>query len=402
MTDSGATSTSLASAIATRASLGLNQDPSYVAALEADPSASRQYGIAMTQDEVGTIDRRVAVQTSLDQMTKVLEADPSYAGLWIDQNSGGAIVIETTGAEETVLGEVQSTTPVGGSVRADRVQYSLTELQALQDRVSSGSAAWRSGGVKVVAVGVDVRINRVVVDVEGLTSQAGAQLASEYGAMLLVREGTQPQPTTCSSRTACGSPIKGGLSITGGGWGCTSGYLGRTQPSGVLVLVTAGHCIYDSGLSATWYHNNGAIGTGYSYSYSSGASADAGAIQSSESGARNQVYASSNTDIRSMTGKLSNSSQPVGGLICLSGASTGWTCKTVLQTNMDVYVGSYLIHHLWETGRSGGSGDSGGATLLNDNWAGEYSADNPSYSWYTTVYWVASALSVYPCVVSNC
>jgi hypothetical protein len=74
----------------------------------------------------------------------------------------------------------------------------------------------------------------------------------------------------------------------------------------------------------------------------------------------------------------------------------------VLQTNMDVYVGSYLIHHLWETGRSGGSGDSGGTMLLNYIWAGENDAYDASYSWYTTQDWVASTLSVYPCVVSNC
>lgn len=51
----------------------------------------------MAPDEVQMIDQRVAVQSSLDAMTKVLQADPTFGGLWLDQHAGGEIVVETTG-----------------------------------------------------------------------------------------------------------------------------------------------------------------------------------------------------------------------------------------------------------------------------------------------------------------
>lgn len=171
----------------------------------------------------------------------------------------------------------------------------------------------------------------------------------------------------------------------------------------MLVLITAGHCLNDSGLGATWKHNGVAIGTGYSFAFFNGANADAGAIHASESGARNIVYASSNTDIRSMTGTLSNASQPVGGLICKSGeSSVGWKCNTVLQTNQDISNSGTLIHHAWRQSLVGIGGDSGGSMLLNYKWAGEFIAYTSTDSWYSTKDWVSSALSIYPCVVSNC
>ncbi len=227
---------SISDAISFRQELGLNDDPAYVAKLEADPMASRQYGIAMTEGEVHIIDQRVVIQSSLDPLTKLLLSDPSYAGLWVDQKAGGEIVIETTGDEASLFDEVQTTVPGGARVRVDHVPYSLNELTALQEQISSESADWRAAGVQIVTVGTDIQLNRVIVDVVGLTDGIAARLAAQYGPMVLVEAGEQPQAGSCVSRSNCGSPIKGGLYISGGGWACTSGYLGRTQPSGRLVL----------------------------------------------------------------------------------------------------------------------------------------------------------------------
>ena len=99
---------------------------------------------------------------------------------------------------------------------------------------------------------------------------------------------------------------------------------------------------------------------------------------------------------------LLNGDQPVGGLMCLAGAYSGWLCGYIVTTNVDVYVGPYLIHHMWETQAPGHQGDSGGTMMVNHKWAGIYSAFNSTNGFYTTRDWVFSALSVYPCIVSNC
>ena len=88
--------------------------------------------------------------------------------------------------------------------------------------------------------------------------------------------------------------------------------------------------------------------------------------------------------------------------MCLSGAYNGWLCGYIVQTNVDVTVDGILIHHMWETQAPGHQGDSGGTMMVNYNWAGTYSAFTATNSFYTTRDWVATALSVYPCIVSNC
>lgn len=206
-----ATTPGVTAAIAFRDQLGLADDAAYVAALEADTSASRQYGIAMTASEVKDIDQRVAVQTDLDDLTKIVSADPDYAGLWLDQKAGGEIVIETVGDEAALIAEIDKSVPAGGHVRVDRVAYSLVELTSLQAEISAALEKWTAAGVNIVAVGADVLRNRVVVNVAGLTAEQSAQMIDQYGPMVLIEPGEPIVAASCVDRTNCGSPIKGGL-----------------------------------------------------------------------------------------------------------------------------------------------------------------------------------------------
>ena len=293
--------------------------------------------------------------------------------------------------------------PDGARIRVGQVTYSLDELTALQSPHFVAIAfVGDPSGVSIVSIGVDIRHNRVSVDVANLTNEIADRIAAKYGGRVLAEDGEAAAPATCNSRTDCGSPLKGGLYIYAGALTCTSAFLGRTQGSSKLFLMTAGHCIQDSGLSATWYHHGAAIGTGYVYDYMNNANADAGSIVASESGARNRAYATSATDIRSMTSALSNASQPVGGLICRSGATSGYDCGYVTSTNRDVYLGPYLVHHMWETGYSSAGGDSGAPMMVDYSWAGIFSCYNTQNSYYTTTDWVASTILATPCMTASC
>ena len=70
-------------------------------------------------------------------------------------------------------------------------------------------------------------------------------------------------------------------------------------------MLTAGHCIVGSGLSALWSHHENHLGPASVHSFENGSSADAGAIVIGETGPTDQVYGTGNNDIRKVTGLAS-------------------------------------------------------------------------------------------------
>ena len=70
----------------------------------------------------------------------------------------------------------------------------------------------------------------------------------------------------------------GGLQITFTGWSCTTGFVARDTETGKLVVLTAGHCLAGSGLSALWSHHGVAIGRASVEAFDPGSNADVGAI----------------------------------------------------------------------------------------------------------------------------
>ena len=90
------------------------------------------------------------------------------------------------------------------------------------------------------------------------------------------------EASTCQSRADCDSPVKGGLQITYTGWSCTTGFVARDTEAGTLVLLTAGHCLAGSGLSARWSHHAVAIGRASVEAFQAGSNADVGAIEVAE------------------------------------------------------------------------------------------------------------------------
>ena len=168
-------------------------------------------------------------------------------------------------------------------------------------------------------------------------------------------------------------------------------------------MLTAGHCLADTGLSATWYHHGSAIGKGYTHGYFEGSMADAGAIMWSESGARNRVYASSKSDIRNITGSRSNSAQAVGVAVCRSGQTSGWKCGQITATEVSTRVDGVLILHTWWTDFTSAGGDSKGAMMNNGTLAmGVASAMTSSQTVYSTIAYTQQGIGVRPCYTATC
>src|SRR5438552_8505438 len=93
----------------------------------------------------------------------------------------------------------------------------------------------------------------------------------------------------CHSRVDCGPQVIGGVRITFTGWACTTGFVARDTETGTLVVLTAGHCLAGSGLSALWTHHGVAIGRAALEAFHPGSNADVGAIDLIDSQASDEV-----------------------------------------------------------------------------------------------------------------
>jgi hypothetical protein len=211
------------------------------------------------------------------------------------------------------------------------------------------------------------------------------------------------QPSSCHSRSDCGPRVMGGLRITFTGWSCTTGFVARDTQTRKLVVLTAGHCLAGSGLSALWSHHGVPIGRAFLEAFHPGTGADVGAIELADARAGNEVYGASNTDIRRVTGSASNASQAVGSKVCRSGATSAWRCGSIVAADVDSTIGGRLIHHTWWTDFPSAAGDSGSPVLDQDGRvAGIMIATTPTRSVYSTIDWIATELHVRPCVKPSC
>ena len=250
-----------------------------------------------------------------------------------------------------------------------------------------GARSWSFGIGLMVAVGMIVGRSESVAEVTAAPS---------------VPKG-MAEASTCQSRADCGSPVKGGLQITYTGWSCTTGFVARDTEAGTLVLLTAGHCLAGSGLLALWSHHGTTIGRASVEAFQAGSNADIGAIEVAEPEAGNEVYGSSSTDIRRVTGWASNASQTVGSKVCRSGGTSGWGCGTIVVADVDATIDGRLIHHTWWTDFPSAAGDSGSPVLNGDGRAaGIVIATTPTHSLYSTVDWIATELHARPCVTPSC
>ncbi|HEY5477444.1 MAG TPA: hypothetical protein VIK11_12110 [Tepidiformaceae bacterium] len=177
-------------AMKVRSSYGLRFDRAYVESVESDPTASRELGIALTADEVSEVKASHApVLLVLEPLTRELEADPTFAGLYIDQAAGGVLDIATTADVSHFAPVLARFASNDVRFRVRRVSYTLAELKSLQARVTSDVASWQGQGIQISTVGVDVVNNRLAITVVALTPAAKASIEASYGPRVAVSAG---------------------------------------------------------------------------------------------------------------------------------------------------------------------------------------------------------------------
>ncbi|GAA3640553.1 streptogrisin C [Lentzea atacamensis] len=220
--------------------------------------------------------RRLELQNDAAKLEEMLKRDASgeYAGMWLDQEGGGKLVVAMTkpsAAQRHVV-----TMPDRANVKIRTVKNSLSALRSAHDRISKQVGA---GPDAVHLPAISETENRVVVWERAWLKEKKAGVATEAQATErafdaepgMVSTRTLPKPTPyavdwgfchplyCTNY----GPMRGGLRLdmrrdNGTVGGCTSGFNLRTTGGafpGVPWVLTAGHCMATKTNNVPTQHN---------------------------------------------------------------------------------------------------------------------------------------------------
>jgi hypothetical protein len=184
-------------AIRERTDFGLRADLAYVRAVAANPLASSdEFGVPLLPAELAELNSRAAnVDAIRDVVIAYTEANPSeFAGIYIDQQHGGILTTIWTANVALHEAAIRALVRPGAPVAFRSAKYPLTELHALQDRISGDWNWMRAFRIAPVGVGVDQIANRVKVDVSSANANAAALIFAHYAVpadmIVVVSDGT--------------------------------------------------------------------------------------------------------------------------------------------------------------------------------------------------------------------
>jgi hypothetical protein len=399
--------TDLASAIQFREAFGLNSDAGFVERIERDPSASRTYGVALTDLEHADLERRDEIQAQLGSAIDYLKSHPDrFGGLFIDQQSGGLMVVNLVGGTTDDEEQVKALLPDGATVEFREVETTEAELAALHSRVDSELPALEAAGIRVNLVTTSVRDNAVRIGLDRLDPTWIGKVRDSLPEGVAIVEQGPIAPSACT-RSFCPTPerLRAGLEIkrvTGGKeYICTSGFLvhGGTNTQ----MLTAGHCFNDPaiehgrlGLPVT--HTNQSIGTVSAETYYDGSDADAMLIDIPNSRESNWVFT---------TYSMENLGYAVEGMnVCRSGIVSLVDCGPVEATfdTVTYSISGMTFVKQVRVGVVSVQGDSGGPWyLLSPGRAfGIHSGHGGTDSWFSAMDEILINFNKDLCITLSC
>lgn len=259
--ESGAT-TEEASVIHYRESLGFRSDLEYVRSVAADPAnyPAELSDIPLSKAESAEVLRRMEVQWATMPAMEYANAEPDFAGGYIDQLGGGVPIFLFTGRLDAHADNIAKVLATPIEFRVEQAERSLDELLSEQAAIDEQRPRFASEGVDIVETAILPDRNAVVVGINGLTAAREAAVTDLFGPGL-VFEDSRPARADCVNGGNC-RPIKGGLAIDAADGGeCTSGFVVKQSGSSVLRLLTAGHCLAaHGGETVVWRHNADSFG----------------------------------------------------------------------------------------------------------------------------------------------
>jgi hypothetical protein len=375
------------------------------------------FGVSMQ-----TAEERLEVQADGAGIAEQLEASQGkrYAGVWFDNQSGEFVVPTVAGADRSSVAAGLAASDLEGDFRIQPAQSSWDELEAAQVRIDNALLSLIEEGL--VGTSLDPRANAVVINQAAAadSSQRAEVRAAAGGAGVGVEvKESQDRKLGISAEacqfgaSVCDAPMRGGVNIVpnGGfrGTGCTAGFKATGNTFGNRFVLTAGHCIAESGASK-WdsftaapeeRRNLGSVAAWAFPSHDYAAINANGTYWDKPSWPTEVAYWGVNQEYPINY----ESSSYVGEYVCHVGQQSGLSCGAVTGVNLtEPYEGgNYVsnltrVEHICTIG-----GDSGGPVFAGNTALGIFSAtdkpkeaENPCYynGYYTEITEDTDALGV--------
>ncbi|WP_172195602.1 S1 family peptidase [Saccharibacillus qingshengii] len=352
-------------------------------------SSIEKYGVLLTESEEAEMDRRIQVEKDfLPEFEKSLqnsELGGSYAGIYIQQDPEHKIIVTykeqntiksnpedvfqtNENVEDDLLAQVNVSTLKSGDliqpeeIEFKAVQYSEEELQSYASLVIEKIPSFEEEGIKITKVFSDFVNQKIVVSIPEATEQQKNYIQSFFSNFPLKFDEDLGGATLTARNTYTGF-IMGGHEINEAsptGSACSAGAVAKSPSTGVLYLITAGHCASQG----TNYYQGGKLLGPMALTYM-GYYADTGAIRinTSNFNPSNTVYETSGpnpgtSERLNMVQALSSSYS--GEVVSKSGRTTGTTTGTLLAK--DVYY-TALQRSYFQSSTVCEEGDSGGTVF---------------------------------------
>jgi YD repeat-containing protein len=341
-----------------RTQLGFRADDAYITQLETDPAAQAartEYGIPMTSGEMSDVQVREDAQGALSSVEDYIAASPAasstFAGLYIDQPSGGTVNVGFTQNASTRLAEIAQIYPYPDRLRAFTATRTQASLQTLSDQILADVPTLESQGVVPVEISVDTAANTVDVGVEAPTAAQAQTIQARYGDAARLIQVTQPSLLAGLGRGAYHRHLLAGLRIVTGASNtcppfecCTSGFSAFRSVSGHrrYFMTTAGHCP-----NGRWYQGGKAVGSSKENYFGNGSTVDAQLVNMTRRRRSMRIFGTPTfsrviTRVESIArdehnGELVCKSGPMDGITNpQTGASAGVSCGTLLQRDAKI------------------------------------------------------------------
>jgi hypothetical protein len=172
--------------------VGLRSDEAYVQALAMDDAARARaktsgLGFPVTEAEATEINRRISTMPQVGEViAEYGEGLPGWGGIYAD-NGRGVVVASFTSDLETHRRNLAHLLHPAARWELRQVERSLSDLQALTDRVNADSAWFRTVDSFFTGAGPDQQANDVVVNVQSRVPDIGSIVVDHFDAQGLMR-----------------------------------------------------------------------------------------------------------------------------------------------------------------------------------------------------------------------
>lgn len=323
--------------------------------------------------------RRLELQAEIGALdAQLTAAEPAtYAGLWQQNTPTFGLVARFTQDGPATLKKYVDGTDLASIATAAPAAYSLERLAS--DFEAVRKVAHSTG----YDASINVFQNRIDLLASETADQAGLARAQLPPSVVVDSTPRIARPAT---------DIYGGLGISS----CTSGF-GVSDKYGSRGIVTAGHCPDSQSYNGNNlpFQRQAFIGSNDEQFHTVGFLA-----------VKNLIFDPTNgyPYTRPITSRVYRASQPLNGLVCKYGVTTGYTCGVLVsKTLQPSYVPNANATFMWVSANGGpdmvNPGDSGGPVFINNSAYGIVSGEY-GFPWcmcdliYTALDYVESGVSV--------